>query len=158
MNSEQARGAEPVIGRAATAADLSEPDDVGPFYRRNTPSAIGYVGAALAALVIGSLLVPVGFGGADNVSDFLIGVWVVLAVGSLVVLVLGLPLTVAAHFALRNVPRQSVHIATFGVVGLLTGAVVGLVLQGPGGFPLPVVLAVGVSAAAGRAVVNRRPR
>ena len=130
----------------------------GPLHRRNTPSAGGYLAAALIALIIGSVLVPAAFGGAENVSDFLIGVWLILVVGSLVVLVLGLPLALGAHYALRNVPNQGVHIATFGGVGLVTGAVAALVLLGPESFPLPVVLAVGVSAAAGRAVVNRRSR
>jgi hypothetical protein len=130
----------------------------GPLDRRNTPSAGGYLAAAFIALVIGSVLVPVAFGGAKNASDLLIGVWVVLVVGFFVVVMFGFPLILGMHFALRNVPNQGVHIATFGGAGLLTGALACLVLLGPESFSLPVVLAVGISAAAGRAVVNRRPR
>jgi hypothetical protein len=151
--------ADPPVERPATAgrAGAVEPDGLGPFYRRNTPSVAGYVAAAFIALVIGSVLVPLAFGGAGTFSDFLIGVWLILVVGSFVVLILGLPLTVAAHFALRNVPSQGVHIATFAGVGLLTGALVSLTFD-QANFTPTVVLAVGVSAAAGRAVVNRRPR
>ncbi len=143
---------------AAGPVGPAEPGDVGPFYRRNTPSVGGYVVAALCALGIGSVLVPVAFGGASSAADLLPGIGLVLAFGFFVVLVIGAPLTVIAHFAVRTVERQSVHVAAFGVVGLLTGSLVGLYLFDPVGFPLPVVLAVGVSAAAGRAVVNRRPR
>lgn len=151
---------EPSVEPQPTAGPTNsvEPDGLGPFHRRNTPSVGGYVAAAFIALIIGSVLMPLSSGGPRNSSDFFIGFWWVLAIGFFAVLILGLPLTVAAHFTLRNEPRQRVHIATFGGVGMLTGALVGTVFLGSESFPLPVVLAVGVSAATGRALVNRRPR
>lgn len=82
----------------------------------------------------------------------------VLTFGLAVVLVVGIPLTFLAHVAVRKVRRQSVHIAVFGLVGLLAGFLLHLGLFYLGGLPLRAVLAVGVSAAAGRAVVNHRPR
>jgi len=152
--------ADPVTEQPAAAAlaGLTETDDSGPFYRRNTPSAAGYVVAAFSALGIGSVLVPVALGSGGGVAEFVMLAGLVLAVGFLVVLMIGLPLTLMAHVAVRRVQSQSIHIATFGVVGLLTGYLVRLGLGYPYGLPLPAVAAVGVSAAAGRAVVNRRPR
>lgn len=137
----------------------AEPDDIGPFYQRNTPSPAGYVLAAFSALGIGSVLVPVSLGGGGGgASDFAMLVGLVLTVGLLVVFTIGFPLTVIAHLVLRKVGLQSVHIAVFGLVGLLTGYLVRLWLFYPNGLPMLAVIAIGVSAAAGRAVVNRRPR
>jgi len=73
-------------------------------------------------------------------------------------LTIGFPLTLIAHYAVRRIQRQSIHIATFGVVGLLTGYLLRLGLGYLSGLPLSAVVAVGVSAAAGRAVVNHQPR
>lgn len=134
-------------------------DSIGPFYRHNTPSPAGYLAAAFSALFVGSVLVSLGLGaGGGNVSDFLMLVGAVLAVGLLVAMAIGFPLTLIAHFALRGVQRQSLHIAVFGVIGLLVGYLVQLLLSHGEGFPLLAVVAVGVSTAAGRAGVNRRPR
>lgn len=152
--------ADPVTGTAAAAlAGSAEPDGLGPFYRRNTPSVAGYVVAAFSALGIGSILVPLAInGGGSGAADFVKFALLILAVGFLVMLMIGLPLTLVAHLAVRRVRRQSIHIATFGVVGLLTGYLVGLWVGYPYGLPLPAVVAVGVSAAVGRAMVNRQPR
>lgn len=157
MNSNPIDGTDPVIEQTA-AAMPAESDNIGALTRRNTPSAAGYLIAAISALGIGSILVPIAFGGASNASDFLTGVGAVLAVGLIVVLVVGFPLILIAHLAVRHVERQSVHTATFGVVGLVAAALSGAWLFYPYGFPLPVLLAVAVSAAAGRATVNHRPR
>lgn len=140
-----------LVGPAAT-------DNIGPFRRWNTPSVAGYAVAAFTALGIGSVLVPVALGGGGGPTDFVKLVGLVLAVGFLVVLMVGLPLTLMAHVAVRRVRSQSIHVAAFGVVGLVTGYLVRLGIGFPYGLPLPAVAAVGVSAAAGRAVVNRRPR
>ena len=80
-----------------------------------------------------------------------------LTFGLLVAMAISLPLTLITHFALRGVQRQSLHVAVE-VVGLLTGYLVQLLLFHGQGFPLLAVVAAGVSTAAGRAVVNRRPR
>ncbi len=76
-----------------------------------------------------------------------------------VVLVVGIPLTAMAHFVLRRVRRQSIHIAVFAVIGLIAGLLVAP-LGGTfwSGTTVLVALATGVSTAVGRAVVNRRPR
>lgn len=141
------------------SAEPAEPDDIGPFTRRNTPNGAGYTIAAFTALGVGSVLVPAALRSASNVSDFLMDVGTVLAFGFIAMIVIGLPLTLLAHLTLRRVRSQIVHIAAFGVVGLLTGYLFGLWLFPPSnGLPLPVVLAVGLSAAAGRATVNHRPR
>lgn len=141
----------------AGSADLA--DDIGPFYQHNTPSPAGDLVAAFSALFVGSVLVPLALGaGGGNASDFLTLVGAVLAVGLLVAMAIGFPLTLVAHFALRGVQRQSLHIAVFGVVGLIAGYLVQLLLFHGEGFPLLAVVAVGVSTAAGRAVVNHRPR
>ncbi len=144
---------------APAAAEPAEPDDIVPFTRRNTPNGAGYAVAAFTALGVGSVLVPAALHSAANVSDFLMGVGAVLAFGFIAMIAIGLPLTLLAHLALRRVRYQIVHIAAFGVVGLLTGYLFGLwLVPPPYGLPLPVVLAVGLSAAAGRATVNHRPR
>ena len=153
--------ADPVTEQSAAAAlaGSTEPDDIGPFYRRNTPSAAGYVVAAFSALGIGSVLVPVALGGgAGGAANFFMFMGSVLAVGFFVMLTIGFPLTLIAHYAVRRIQRQSIHIATFGVVGLLTGYLLRLGLGYLSGLPLSAVVAVGVSAAAGRAVVNHQPR
>lgn len=140
-------------------AETADPDTVGPFTRRNTPNGAGYVIAALTALSVGSILVTIVLGGVTSVSDFVTGVGIILAVGFIAMLTIGMPLTLLAHVVLRRVRQQSVHIVAFGVVGLLTGYLFGRWLFSPPyGLPLPAVLAVGVSAAAGRAAVNHRPR
>ena len=160
MNTDPAGRADALIGQSATRvpAELAEPDGIGPFYRRNTPSVAGYVVAAFSALAIGSLLIAAVSGGATDVSGLLVSAGVTFAFGFVVLVALGLPLTVIAHFALRNVPSQAVHIAVFGLVGLVAGSLAGWYLFHPFGFPLHVVAAVGVSAAAGRSLVNHRPR
>lgn len=152
--------ADPVTEQPAGAALIgsAETDGIGPFYRRNTPSVAGYAVGAFSALGIGSLLVPIALGGDSSAAGFVMLVGLVLAVGFVVVLMIGLPLTLMAHVVVRRVQSQSIHVFGFGVVGLLTGYLVRLGLGFPYGLPLPAVVAVGVSAAAGRAVVNRRPR
>ena len=141
------------------SAHPAELDDIGPFTRRNTPNGAGYVAAAFTALAVGSVLVPAALHSASNVSDFLTGVGAALAFSFIAMIAIGLPLTLLAHLALRRVRYQIVHIAAFGVVGLLTGYLFGLWLfPPPYGLPLTVVLAAGFSAAAGRATVNHRPR
>lgn len=141
------------------ARSAESADDVGPFSQRNTPSPAGYLLAAFSALFVGSVLVPLALGaGGGNASDFSTLVGAVLTFGLLVAMAIGFPLTMIAHVALRSVQRQSLHIAVFGVVGLLTGYLVQVLLFHGQGFPLLAVVAVGVSTAAGRVVVNRRPR
>lgn len=149
----------PVTGQISAAGlGLSEPGDIGPFRMRNAPDIAGYVAAAGTALGVGAVLNALVLGGVGDVAGFISLVGVILAVGLLVVLIIGLPLTLLAHVLLRRVESQRIHIAVFGLIGLVAGLLVGPLGGSWLRTTVLVALATGLSAALGRAVVNRRPR
>ncbi len=111
MSSTPGGSAFPLIGQAPTdvRVSLSEPEDIGPFRRRDAPDLNGYIAAAAIALGVGAVLDASVLGGGGDVAGFLSLVGLILAVGFLVVLVVGIPLTAVAHFVLRRVRRVNLH-------------------------------------------------
>jgi hypothetical protein len=146
--------------------DLSPAAPAGPRARPEptwepTPSIGGYLLAAVIAVVLGSVLIAeivmVVTENAFTLSGFLGSSGVIAVVAAIAALVLGGPLTVLAHFQLRSVRPQWVHIAAFGAVGAVVGLVTTALLLAKlysVGVDALIVGAVAVAAAVGRLCVS----
>ena len=128
-----------------------------------TPSVGGYLTAAAIAVVLGSVLISaIVFRVTENmfsVSGFLAVTAINGVVATLAALILGFPLTVLAHFRLRAVRPQWIHVAVFAGVGAVVGLLaVAIVLNGlyTVGVSASMVVAVAVASAVGRWCVSGR--
>ncbi|QNK83237.1 hypothetical protein [Nakamurella sp. PAMC28650] len=128
-----------------------------------TPSVGGYLTGAAVTVVLGSVLIAaIVFMATENifsVSGFLAVTGIVGMVAALAALILGFPLIVLAHFRLRGVRPQWIHVAVFAGIGAVVGLLaVAVVLNGyyTAGVSASMVTVVAFAAAVGRWCVSAR--
>ena len=130
-----------------------------------SPTVGGYILGGVLAVVLGSVMIAGVFTTWNQVeftvSDFLATVAFVGVPVLAAALILGAPLTVAAHYRLRRVHSRWIRVAVFGVVGAVVATVViGLVFPfaWPAGIVALLIAAAALSSALGRlAIRDHRP-
>ena len=118
----------------------------------NTPGALGYLVAVLVSDFAFAFLLGLGALADGDTDAFFGGLVLFTVVSAIYSIPFAVPGVLLVHFSCRRVASQAVHVAAAGAAGLLAGIVFEAAVTG--GFDsFPLVLAVGVATATGRAAV-----